>query len=173
MCDGREHLAEAEARLERLVAKLRGRNARMTQQRLALLRLLVSSTNHPSAAQLYDQLREQFPSASLATVYKTLNLLEEMDEVLELGFSHDDRRYDGSRPYPHPHLVCIRCRKIVDAPDQGAEGVVREAAERAGFAVIGLRLDVVGLCPECQSARQEHGCAADRTGAAEQPAALN
>jgi Fur family transcriptional regulator, peroxide stress response regulator len=153
-------MANPQARFDELMSKLRERQCRMTPQRVALLRLLASSEGHPSAADLYDQLVAQFPTTSLGTVYKTLSLLDEMGEVLELGFSHDDRRYDGNKPYPHPHLICIRCRKIVDLEARVTESLTHEAAERAGFRVVGHRLDVYGLCPDCQGS--ELGCSVTR-----------
>ena len=51
---------------------------------------------------------------SQATVYKTLALLKDLGQVLEIGL-RDDNHYDGNRPQPHPHLICIKCNKIVDA----------------------------------------------------------
>jgi Fur family peroxide stress response transcriptional regulator len=132
--------------------KLRERHCRMTPQRVALLRLLASSEDHPSAAQLYDRLRAQFPTTSLATVYKTLSLLDDMGEVLELGFSNDVIRYDANNPDPHPHLICLRCRKIVDCEPGLMPGQTQEVAQRTGFRVIGYRLDIYALCPGCQGA---------------------
>ncbi len=138
-----------EARYQQLVAKLKERSYRITPQRAALLRLIASSEEHPSAAHLYDRLRIDFPTTSLATVYKTLNLLKELGEVLELGFSNDDNRYDGSKPYPHPHLVCIRCHKIID-PDVVVNDLTQEVASQTGFDILGHRLDFYGLCPDCK-----------------------
>ncbi len=143
-------MTDPQTRFEELMARLRERDCRMTPQRVALLRLLASSEGHPSAAHLYDQLRAQFPTTSLATVYKTLSLLQEMGEVLELGFGHDDNRYDGNKPYPHPHLICVRCRKIVDAEAGLAQDLIHEVARGSGFQVVGHRLDFYGLCPDCQ-----------------------
>jgi Fur family peroxide stress response transcriptional regulator len=118
---------------------------------VALFRLLAASQGHPSASQLYDQLRAQFPTMSPATVYKTLNLLKEMDEVLELGFSDDDNRYDGNKPYPHPHLVCIRCRKILDPRvSLLVKNLAQEVAQLTGYQIVSHRLDFYGLCPDCQ-----------------------
>ena len=108
-------MSDPEARFQQLVARLKGRDCRLTPQRVALLRLIASSAGHPSASNLYEKIKIQFPTTSPATVYKTLTLLKELGEVLELGFSNDDNRYDGSRPYPHPHLICVRCRKITDS----------------------------------------------------------
>ena len=88
-------MSDPESRFQQLIAKLKARNYRLTPQRTALLRLLAASEGHPSASHLYEQIKAQFPTTSPATVYKTLNLLKEMGEVLELGFSNDDNRYDG------------------------------------------------------------------------------
>jgi len=148
-------MTDPQARFEELTNRLRECHYRMTPQRVALLRLLASSEGHPSAAQLYDRLRALFPTTSLATVYKTLSLLVEMGEVLELGFSDDDRRYDGNKPYPHPHLICIRCRKIVDAEAGVTQSLAQEMAQASGFQVVGHRLDFYGLCPDCQGAEYE------------------
>jgi Fur family peroxide stress response transcriptional regulator len=141
---------DPQARFEELLGKLRERKYRLTPQRVALLRLLAASEGHPSASHLYDQLQAQFPTTSPGTVYKTLSLLKDLDEVLELGFSDDDNRYDGSRPYPHPHLICIRCRKILDLEVSLAEGLVQEVTQQSHFQIVGHRLDFYGLCPDCQ-----------------------
>jgi Fur family peroxide stress response transcriptional regulator len=146
-------MADPQARFEELVSRLRERQCRMTPQRVALLRLLTSGEDHPSAAQLYDRLRVDFPTISLATVYKTLSLLYDMGEVLELGFSNDVVRYDANKPYPHPHLICIRCRRIVDSEPSLAPDLAQEIAEGSGFRMIGHRLDIYGLCPDCQGSQ--------------------
>jgi Fur family peroxide stress response transcriptional regulator len=133
--------AEAQARYEHLLKKLRQRDYRLTPQRVALVRLLAESEGHPSAAQLHDQLNADYPTMSLATVYKTLNLLKDLDEVLELGFRDDDGRYDGRRPYPHPHLICLSCRKIVDPEIELAEHMAQQVALSSGYRIVSHRLD--------------------------------
>lgn len=138
------------ARFEELVARFRERGYRITPQRLVLLRLLAASENHPSASQLHEQLREQYPTTSLATVYKTLSRMKEMGEVLELGFSDDDNRYDGNEPSPHPHLICIQCRKIIDPEVALFRGLTQEVAASTGFKILRYRLDYYGICPDCQ-----------------------
>jgi Fur family peroxide stress response transcriptional regulator len=141
---------DPETRFEELVAIFRERGHRITPQRLALLRLLAASENHPSAAQLYEQLREQYPTMSLATVYKILSRMKEMGEVLELGFSDDDNRYDGNKPSPHPHLICIQCRKIIDPEVAPFRDLAQEVAANKGFQILRYRLDFHGICPDCQ-----------------------
>jgi Fur family peroxide stress response transcriptional regulator len=146
-------MLDPEYRFQRLMARLKGSDYRLTPQRVALLRLIASSEGHPSASHLYEQIKAQFPTTSLATVYKTLNLLKELGEVLELGFGNDDNRYDGSRPYPHPHLVCVRCRKIMDPQVSLVDNLTQEVAEQTGYQVTSHRLDFYGLCPDCRQSR--------------------
>lgn len=143
-------MPDPEIRFQQLVAKLKDSDCRLTPQRVALLRLIASSDGHPSAANLYEQIKVQFPTTSLATVYKTLHLLKELGEVLELGFSNDDNRYDGSRPYPHPHLICVRCHSIMDPQVSLVDDLTQEVADQTGFEVIGHRLDFYGVCPKCR-----------------------
>jgi Fur family peroxide stress response transcriptional regulator len=122
----------------------------MTPQRMALVRLIAEGDAHPSAAQLYGQIKMQFPSMSLATVYKTLDLLKELGEVFEIGL-RDDSHYDGSRPTPHPHLICTNCQKIVDGElDTPVRRLVAEMEQTSGFQIVRHQLNFYGLCPECQ-----------------------
>ena len=143
-------LKDPEARFDELVAKFREREFRITPQRIVLLRLLATSQGHPSAAQLHKKVQEQFPTTSLATVYKTLTRLKEMGEVLELGFSDDDNRYDGNEPHPHPHLICVRCRSIIDLEVSLLQNLTRDVSESTGYQITSHRLDFYGICPDCQ-----------------------
>ncbi|MFO7743435.1 MAG: Fur family transcriptional regulator [Anaerolineae bacterium] len=144
-------MADPEERFEELEAKFRQHGYRMTPQRVALLRLLSTSEGHPSANSLHEQIKEQFPTTSLATIYKTLVILKDMGEVLELGFSGDDNRYDGNKPYPHPHLICLHCRRIVDLRMRLVNSLEQEVTELSGYKMVGHRLDFYGICPDCQS----------------------
>lgn len=144
-------MVDTELRFNELLERLRARECRITPQRIALLRMLASSEGHPTAMQLYEQLREKYPTTSLATVYKTLNLLKEMGEVLELSFSDDDHRYDGNDPFPHPHLICVQCHSITDPDVPGFETLAEGVAASSGFKIISHRLDFFGICPQCQA----------------------
>ncbi|MBK7319146.1 Fur family transcriptional regulator [Candidatus Villigracilis affinis] len=141
---------DPQVRFEQLIAKLKERQYRITPQRVELIRLIAASEGHPSASQLYNQIKVQFPTMSLATVYKTLDLLKEVGEVLEIGL-RDDSHYDGNKPYPHPHLICMKCQKIMDGELDAAVGkIVQEVENNFGFRVVKHQLDFYGLCPDCQ-----------------------
>ncbi len=137
-------------RLNQMVAKLRAQDLRITPQRLAILRILAASEGHPSIEEIYDRMKVDFPTMSLATVYKTVTLLKELDEVLELGFPEGVNRYDGSKPYPHPHVICLKCKKIMDPELGSLQHLIEAAGKETGFRIFSHRLDFFGLCPECQ-----------------------
>jgi Fur family peroxide stress response transcriptional regulator len=144
-------MTDTQVRFEHLLAKLRESEHRMTPQRVELIRLIVTSEGHPSASQLYVQIKKQFPTMSLATVYKTLDLLKELGEVLEIGL-RDDSHYDGNKPYPHPHLICTNCQTIMDGElDTAVKKIVQEVEKNFGFQIVKHQLDFYGICPDCQN----------------------
>ena len=129
---------------------LREAGQRITPQRLAVLKILAKSSEHPSVERIYEQVAREFPTTSLATVYKTLTLLKSLDQVLELGFAHWGSRYDGKIPYPHPHAVCVRCGAIADPDLPQVEEMAQEMARRSGYRIDRHQLDFFGLCPDCR-----------------------
>jgi Fur family peroxide stress response transcriptional regulator len=114
------------------------------------VRLIAASDGHPSAGQLHTKIRRKFPTMSPATVYKTLSLLKEIGEVLEIDL-RGDSHYDGNRPQPHPHLICIRCSRIVDGDADLDPAVVRKLEHVSGYKILRSQLSFYGLCPDCQS----------------------
>jgi Fur family peroxide stress response transcriptional regulator len=143
-------MIEPKNRLESMLKKLRGHQFRITPQRTAILKVLVSSIEHPTVERIYEQVKADFPTTSLATVYKTVTLLKDLNEVLELGFPEGSNRYDGQKPYPHPHVICIQCKKIVDPDLSGLADMTSELKQETGFQIITHRLDFFGVCPSCQ-----------------------
>jgi len=143
-------MADSQARLDEMITRLKERGHRLTPQRMAVLKILAADEGHPSVEQIYERVKADFPMTSLATIYKTVTLLKEMGEVLELGFSDDSNRYDGTRPYPHPHLICIKCRNIVDPKVATLSELPQEVAQSTSYQVLSHRLDFFGICPQCQ-----------------------
>ncbi|KJR99218.1 MAG: Fur family transcriptional regulator [Desulfobulbaceae bacterium BRH_c16a] len=140
----------SEVRLEQMIAKLKNNEFRITPQRYAVLKVLAQSENHPSAERIYEQLVADYPTMSPATVYKTINLLKKNGEILELEFSEMSNRYDGNKPYPHPHMICTKCGVIVDPPVDDFEKLKSKMMEETGFTISSFRLDFFGLCPDCR-----------------------
>jgi Fur family peroxide stress response transcriptional regulator len=139
-------------RFDQLIAALKQRGFRLTPQRVELVRLIAVSEGHPSAGQLYAKVKRRFPTMSHATVYKTLFLLKEMDQVLEIDL-RDDSHYDGNRPEPHPHLICIKCNKIVDGEVSLVQGSLRSLERTSGYKILRPQISLYGLCPDCKKER--------------------
>lgn len=126
-----------------------------TYQRFLVYKTLRQSQRHPTAEDIYHEIKMEYPSISLATVYKTLEILAEHDLVGKVTPLHDLARYDGDISRHH-HLVCLRCRKIVDIHDDSFNRLKLPAQQ--DFQVSGYRIQFEGLCRECL--QQEHPSAA-------------
>ncbi|MGB9627778.1 MAG: Fur family transcriptional regulator [Thermodesulfobacteriota bacterium] len=129
---------------------MKEKNFRLTPQRMAVIKILSTSQEHLSVEDIYQRVKEDFPVTSLATIYKTINVLKNVGELMELGFGDDRNRYDGIRPFPHPHLICTQCRKILDPDLPTLSELSKELEEKTGFQIVDHRLDFFGICPECQ-----------------------
>jgi Fur family peroxide stress response transcriptional regulator len=142
-------MPDPNVRFNELITSLRERDFRLTPQRVELVRLIAASEGHPSASQLYAKIKTQFPTMSQATVYKTLALLKEMNQVLEIDL-RDDSHYDGNRPHPHPHLICMQCNKIVDGDLELDLASIRKFEENSGYQIVHPQIVFYGLCPDCR-----------------------
>ena len=147
-------MLSAQARIDHLVARIRERGSRLTPQRMAVLAALVNSDRHPTAEQIHNRVSADFPMTSLATIYKTLALLEEMGEVVEIAFSDDCVHYDGRTSVPHPHLICTKCREIRDLDLAEFHDLRQTVARKTGYRVLDYRFDLFGVCPQCQAQEQ-------------------
>ncbi|GAB6907375.1 Ferric uptake regulator, Fur family [Desulfosarcina cetonica] len=145
-------MPDSEERLRKMIEALREHQFRITPQRLAILRVLSESKGHPSVETIYEQVKPAFPTTSLATVYKTVSVLKGLNQVLELGFSDDSNRYDGKKPYDHPHVVCTVCKKILDPDVSALADMTEELSRKTGFTITRHRLDFFGICPDCRAA---------------------
>ncbi len=143
-------MATLSNRVQELVSTLKTNGHRVTPQRLAILRAFGDSRYHPSVESVYESLKPTLPTISLATVYKTISLLKSLNEAMEIGFGDDHNRYDVRSPRPHPHLICLKCRSIVDSDLDPMPQMAGTLGKRTGYLILGQRVDVYGICPDCQ-----------------------
>jgi Fur family peroxide stress response transcriptional regulator len=137
--------------LQQLTHTLQRAGMRLTPQRMAICKLLVETEEHPTAAEIYAQVRAQFPSLSLATVYNTLDALVSLGAVNVLGHAGDDHVHYDADMEPHVNLACVRCHKIVDIPSEHVHHLDSEITQASGYKLLGARVLYYGLCPDCQS----------------------
>ncbi len=135
---------------EKLVAKLKPLGLRLTPQRLAIAEVVVNSADHPSVRDIYERVRDFFPYVTIATVYSTLDVLEQAGVVRQLPFQRLSR-YDANLS-PHANLVCLGCSQVVDA-DVGEETVselLDQVIRESDFQVSSQRVDFYGWCSGCR-----------------------
>jgi Fur family peroxide stress response transcriptional regulator len=144
-------LADHNERFETIVQKLKDHGHKLTPQRLAIVKILAKSEGHPSVEDIHARIKKDFPTMSLATVYRNILLIKSLGEVLELGFPDWSNRYDGNRPIPHPHVICIKCKKIVDPDLESLDEMKKEVAVETHFKILSHRLDFFGLCSDCMA----------------------
>lgn len=140
---------EVEDRVQMLQRKLSDSGHRVTPQRIHVLRAMLQTDTHPTAEDIWEQVRRVSPSTALGTIYKTLDTLREMGEVLEIDSHDDSHHYDAVRPTAHPHVVCTRCGRIEDVDVPGLGSLPAQAAAASGFQIAEQRVTFYGLCREC------------------------
>jgi Fe2+ or Zn2+ uptake regulation protein len=122
---------------------------RFTEQRAAVYRYLMSTDAHPTADDVFTNVRPAIPDISLATVYKSLETLVGCGLAVKLTYGDGSARYDG-RTDPHPHARCLDCGAVIDVPGRLDGAALAELGPPSGFEVEGYRLELVGRCGDCR-----------------------
>jgi Fur family peroxide stress response transcriptional regulator len=121
----------------------------LTPQRLAIYQVLAGDDSHPGAEDIYRRIKPDLPSLSLGTVYRTLDLFEKHELVSRVHAFSDQTRFDANLD-DHHHLVCTRCRRVIDFEDARLHELPVKVGAIDGFRVTGHRIHLLGLCRECQ-----------------------
>lgn len=124
-----------------------------SRKREAVLNCLRSTTTHPSADWVYQQLKQEYPDMSLGTVYRNLSQCKQRGEIVSVGFIGGFERFDA-RVTPHEHMVCRDCGSVEDVFDlELPEDLDRQVSARTGGQIDSHALVFYGRCARC--------CAAD------------
>jgi Fur family ferric uptake transcriptional regulator len=124
---------------------------RSSKQREVILEELKKFPSHPTAAVLYQVVRQQLPRISLGTVYRNLELLAKAEMIRKLDISGKEARYDGDLTQ-HYHLSCTECGRIDDISDPPAISINSHVVTQDGWDVAGHKLAFYGRCPGCREA---------------------
>ncbi len=120
---------------------------KVTPQRLKIVSML-EEHGHINIEELYQQMLEEFPSVSLATIYKNINQMIEKGLVQEVKLPASKSVYELIKE-PHLHMVCERCRKVEDIV-VGTERIIEEAQKASGYRITDSFITLRGICPACQ-----------------------
>jgi Fur family ferric uptake transcriptional regulator len=133
---------------------LREQGLPITQQREAVAQVVFSTTGHLSVEEIEQRLREAAERIGKATIYRTLDLLVKSKLVEEHDFGEGFKRYEHrlSRQPIHEHLICLECGSVTEFRSDEVKEVERRVAAEYGFAPSRHRLEIYGLCRDCQRA---------------------
>ena len=124
---------------------------KVTPQRLEIFRKITAARDHPSAEEVHDRVKEQMPSVSLDTVYRTLATLDHYGVVVKMQGQDGRSRFDGNAE-PHHHLVCKGCGAIQDFKWPALDALRPPASTKAWGEVDLKQVELRGLCAECLKA---------------------
>jgi Fur family peroxide stress response transcriptional regulator len=134
---------------QELISTFRKKGFKVTTQRLAICKFILSRKDHPTAEQIYQELKGEYPTISLGTIYKTLHLLKELGLIQELGFNRGSIRYDPDMEL-HINMVCSKCGKIHDYKAKNVEQFWSAIISDLEIRPKGQRIDIYYECDDCK-----------------------
>jgi Fur family transcriptional regulator, peroxide stress response regulator len=153
LVDRRSHEKYSVQRLGEFVARCRKRGIAVTPQRLAVIRALLASENHPSADEISAAVRRLHPHVSLATIHRILEQFCEVGEARKVTALHDFARYDGNVE-PHHHVLCVRCRRVHDIEIPEVDKLLEGKTSLGEFSLLRCTVEIDALCRRCQLAEK-------------------
>jgi Fur family ferric uptake transcriptional regulator len=143
--------------VEAIIGKIRDSGGRATDARRATIRVLLNTgQSHLSAEDIVSQVKLQHPDVAESTIYRNLATLEELGVVEHVHLGHGPSTYhlteDG-----HQHLLCERCGKVIEVPEETFAPLAEQLAATYGFRIHPRHFAIMGLCRRCQSQSQRRG----------------
>jgi Fur family peroxide stress response transcriptional regulator len=135
------------SRIAQLIERCHAAGMNVTPQRLAIYRALLECDDHPRPEALYQRILPHMPTLSLATIYKALEVLEELGVVRAVAVIGDSKRFDANLDQHH-HLMCTRCRKVSDLYEENWDRIA-PPRNLGGFVAESVSVHVLGTCADC------------------------
>jgi len=135
---------------------IKAKGLKFTIQREAILETLYKNPQHFTSENLYFLIKQNYPKLNMgiATVYRTLTLLEESGLVSSISLGVQGKKYEIANKPHHDHLICINCGKIVEFENQQIESLQQEIAQKNGFALTDHIMQLYGTCSDCQEKKE-------------------
>lgn len=143
------------AEIDKIKRALMENGSKLTTQREIIVRVLLENEqDHLSAEDVYMLVKEKFPEIGLATVYRTLELLADLQVVAKMNFGDGVARYDlrgEGQEHMHHHLICQRCGSLDEIKEDWLTDLEERLEREYGFKVLDHRLDFIGNYKECKN----------------------
>ena len=139
----------ADSEFDKVVTDLRKRKIRLTSQRLIVLQYMMTHQNHPTAEDVYNDLKGTVNNISISTVYNSLKFLTKYTSINELTYDDRSIHFDYFHK-EHYHAVCTRCGKVFDVDYSDYPALFRQLRRASGFEISKIEINIQGICPNCQ-----------------------
>lgn len=138
--------------LEKFKTLLKTNTLKFTKQRELILKFLYENDDHYTPEDIYMLLKKAHPEVNIgiATVYRTLTLLEESDIVSSISFGTAGKKYEFGLKKHHDHLICTECGTIIEFYDNTIESQQEKIAAKFNFQMTDHTMKIIGLCENCQ-----------------------
>ncbi len=134
----------------KIVATLRQHNYKLTPQRQVVIQTIVTSQDHLTPTAIYEKVHQDHPNIGFVTIYRTLNILAELNLICELHAGGSCHSYTASTPGEHHHLICSNCGIVVDFTSYDFGKLEQRLSLETGFHIQDHLLEFTGLCQVCQ-----------------------
>lgn len=133
---------------------LKKKGYKLTPQRRSIVDTIIENEGqHLTAEEIYDKVKKNCPEIGLATVYRTILLLEELGVISRLELNDGCNRYEimhSNEMHRHHHLVCNNCNKVIEVQDDLLEELETEIEKQYKFKILDHSVKFYGICSECQ-----------------------
>lgn len=129
-----------------IIDNLREKGIKVTPQRIAILNFLEGNKIHPCIEDIYNYVTKEYPTISLATVYNTMDMLEDINEVIKLKIGKDNKVNYDYDTLPHNHFYCKKCKKIYDLEYSFTKNIPEDIK---GNKVEEVHAYFKGVCKKC------------------------
>jgi Fe2+ or Zn2+ uptake regulation protein len=124
---------------------------RFSKQREAVMEVLDKKNYHPTVDEIYDIVKKQYPQVSLATIYRNVEQLSQMDKIWKIEIPEGPARYDGNME-KHYHIRCKKCGKVNDVwLKENLNDIINFASIEQNFSVTGYKIEFEGICDSCNN----------------------
>jgi len=139
--------------LKNFKSLLKKNNLKFTIQREVILETLYNSDEHLTPEALHHRIQERYPDlkTGIATVYRTLSLLEDSNVVTSLSFGAQGKKYELGAKEHHDHLICTECGEITEFVDEAIEKRQHTITDELGFKMLDHSMQIYGICKKCQA----------------------
>jgi Fur family ferric uptake transcriptional regulator len=139
--------------LEEICRKLQKKKYKITPQRQIILKTFINNVGkHLSAEEVYKIVKKNNPEIGLATIYRTLDLLAEIDVLQKINFDEGKSRYEfnDDSSHHHHHLICVKCGKVLEFEDDLLESIEKEISKKSNFEILDHKVKFYGYCEDCR-----------------------